>query len=46
MNHAPPWCPPSPVGLYNTTNITSSGSSVGDNPINDVIYLFVFTPVL
>ena len=34
----------SPFGLYNITKITSSGSSVGQIPINEVIYLLVFTP--
>lgn len=42
---APPWWPPSPVGLYKTTSITSSGLSVGEIPINEVIYLLVLTPI-
>ena len=41
---APPWCPPSPVGLYKVTSITTSGFVVGPTPINEVTYLFVFTP--
>lgn len=41
---APPWCPPSPVGLYNVTSTTTSGSDIGATPIKDVTYLFVFTP--
>ena len=40
----PPWCPPSPVGLYNVISITTSGSSIGATPTNDVTNLFVFTP--
>ena len=44
MNHAPPWCPPSPVGLYSVTKTTACGLSVGATPQKDVTYLFVFTP--
>lgn len=40
----PPWCPPSPVGLYNVTKTTTSGSSIGATPIKDVTYFPVFTP--
>ena len=40
----PRWCPPSPVGLYNVTSITTCGFVVGPTPIKDVTYLFVFTP--
>jgi len=40
----PPWCPPSPVGLYKVTNKTICGSSIGATPTNEVTYLFVFTP--
>ena len=44
MNHAPPWCPPSPVGLYKVTNTTTCGLSIGATPQNDVTYLLVLTP--
>ena len=40
----PPWCPPSPVGLYKVIRITTSGSDIGAVPINEVTYLFVLTP--
>lgn len=41
---APPWCPPSPVGLYKVTSNTICGSEMGATPIKEVTYLFVFTP--
>ena len=44
ITHTPPWCPPSPVGLYRVTSTTTSGSEIGATPIKDVTYLFVFTP--
>ena len=44
MNHTPPWCPPSPVGLYKVTNTTTCGLSIGATPQNDVTYLLVLTP--
>ncbi len=44
MNHAPPWCPPSPVGLYSVINTATLGSDIGATPIKDVTYLPVFTP--
>ena len=40
----PPWCPPSPVGLYKVTKHTICGSSIGATPQNDVTYFPVFTP--
>lgn len=44
ITHTPPWCPPSPVGLYKVTNTTTSGSDIGATPIKEVTYLLVFTP--
>ena len=41
---APPWWPPSPVGLYKVTKIVTCGSEIGATPTNEVTYLFVFTP--
>ena len=40
----PPWCPPSPVGLYKVTKTTTCGLSIGATPQKDVTYLFVLTP--
>ena len=42
--HAPPWCPPSPVGLYKIIIIATSGSGISATPTNDVTYFPVFTP--
>lgn len=44
MNHAPPWCPPSPVGLYKVISTTTAGSETGATPTNEVTYFPVFTP--
>lgn len=41
---APPWCPPSPVGLYKIIIIATSGSGISATPTNDVTYFPVFTP--
>ena len=43
INHAPPWCPPSPVGLYKVTKSTTWGFSIGATPQNDETYLFTGT---
>ncbi len=40
----PPWCPPSPVGLYKVTKTTNCGSSIGATPQKDVTYFPVLTP--
>ena len=40
----PPWCPPSPVGLYKVIKSTICGSSVFATPQNDVTYFPVLTP--
>ena len=44
ITHAPPWCPPSPVGLYKVTSTATVGFDIGATPINDVTYFPVFTP--
>lgn len=41
---APPWCPPSPVGLYKVTKTTTCGQSIGATPQKEVTYLLVLTP--
>ena len=30
----PPWCPPSPVGLYNVIRTTTDGFEIGATPTN------------
>lgn len=44
ITHAPPWCPPSPVGLYKVTKTTTCGLSIGATPQKEVTYLLVLTP--
>ena len=44
ITHAPPWCPPSPVGLYKVTSTITWGSSIGATPKKEVTYLLVLTP--
>ena len=36
----PPWCPPSPVGLYNVTKTTTWGLSIGATPAKRC-YIFI-----